>query len=67
MHGIEDKPTNPNTMASMDLSVRPLPEDHDKVISLPAYAGTYNHGAYFDWEFEIDHIFGCHNLQTMEK
>jgi hypothetical protein len=48
MPGIKDKPTDPNTMASMEMEVQPLPEDHDQDISLPAYAGTYNPGAYFN-------------------
>jgi hypothetical protein len=44
-----------------------LPGDHDQVVSLPVYEGRYNPGAYFDWEFEVDHIFGCHDFTEHAK
>ena len=49
------------------LQQQPLTEDHDLVISLPSYAGRYNTDAYFDWEFEVNHIFSCHDFTEHEK
>jgi hypothetical protein len=47
--------------------VQPSTEDYDQVIILPAYAGRYNPDAYFDWEFEVKHIFGCHDFTEDDK
>jgi hypothetical protein len=63
----DDKPTDPNTMASTEMEVRPLPYDHDQVISLPAYAGTYNPSAYVDWEFKSIIYLDVIILQTTKK
>ena len=58
---------DPNTMTTTEIHVRPFTRDHDQVISLPVYEGRYNTDAYFDWEFEVDHIFGCHDFTEHEK
>ena len=67
MPGIEDQPAFLETMMNTNMHVRPFTGDHDQVISLPVYEGRYNTDAYFDWEFEVDNIFGCHNFTEHEK
>jgi hypothetical protein len=67
MTGIEDQAIDPRTMTTTELHVQPFTGDHDQVISLPVYEGRYNTDAYFDWEFEVDNIFGCHDFNEHEK
>ena len=67
MTGIEDQAIDPSTMTTTEMHVQPFTGDHDQVISLPVYEGRYNTYAYFDWEFEVDNIFGCHDFTENEK
>ena len=67
MTGIEDQAIDPSTMTTTEMHVQPFTGDHDQVISFPVYEGRYNTDAYFDWEFEVDNIFGCHDFNEHEK
>jgi hypothetical protein len=67
MTGIEDEYVDPKTMMTTEMHVRPFTGDHDQVISLPVYEGRYNTAAYFDWEFEVNYFFGCHDFTEHEK
>ena len=55
------------TSTSSPREERQFTGDDDQVLSLPVFAGRYNPNGYLDWEFEVEHIFGCHDFCEHEK